>query len=253
MKTFLSILMVGFFASSAHSQTGNVGIGTNAPATSAVLDVQSTSRGLLLPRLSSTQMHGITSPVEGLLVYNTNTGNFWGYHRYDTVAAQNTIDLTGSFSAYLNTSTPATWQTLQTTHSGTLRYVVLKLANFSTTATYTLTVDLLSGAGTGGSTLATTTLTVPPFYSGNVADLDTVNFSGNVTLAANAVHTLRVTCFNCGAANSGQTNSVAVIGEGTDVYPGGTWLGPQSSLQSPPDMYFYLGVSRRGWRSLQFD
>lgn len=136
MKTILSTLMAGLLACSASAQTGGVGIGTNAPAASALLDVQSTNRGFLPPRLTTAQMHGIPNSVEGLLIYNNSAGNFWGYQRYDTVATQNIEEATGSFSTFLNTSTPATGQTLLTTTGGTARYVVLKLANFSTTATY---------------------------------------------------------------------------------------------------------------------
>ena len=51
--------------------TGNVGIGTTSPAASALLDVASTSKGVLLPRMSTTQINAISSPAEGLTVYNT--------------------------------------------------------------------------------------------------------------------------------------------------------------------------------------
>ena len=50
---------------------GNVGIGTTAPNASALLDVSSTTKGVLLPRMSTTQINAISSPAEGLTVYNT--------------------------------------------------------------------------------------------------------------------------------------------------------------------------------------
>ena len=50
---------------------GNVGIGTTAPNASALLDVSSTTKGALLPRMSTTQINAISSPAEGLTVYNT--------------------------------------------------------------------------------------------------------------------------------------------------------------------------------------
>lgn len=49
-----------------------VGIGTNAPHTSAMLDVSSTSKGFLPPRMTAAQRSNIASPVEGLLVYQTD-------------------------------------------------------------------------------------------------------------------------------------------------------------------------------------
>jgi len=57
----------GFYSS------GNVGIGTGATMlASAQLQVDSTVRGLLPPRMTSTQRAAITSPATGLLVYQTD-------------------------------------------------------------------------------------------------------------------------------------------------------------------------------------
>ena len=53
------------------NSSGNVGIGTTAPNASALLDVSSTTKGVLLPRMSTTQINAISSPAEGLTVYNT--------------------------------------------------------------------------------------------------------------------------------------------------------------------------------------
>ena len=49
-----------------------VGIGTATPAASAKLDITSTTQGLLLPRMLSSQRTAVTSPAEGLLVYQTD-------------------------------------------------------------------------------------------------------------------------------------------------------------------------------------
>jgi uncharacterized protein (TIGR02145 family) len=50
-----------------------VGINTDnsSPDPSAMLDVRSTDRGFLPPRVTNEQMYAITSPPEGLVVYNT--------------------------------------------------------------------------------------------------------------------------------------------------------------------------------------
>lgn len=64
---------------------GNVAISSAAPAASAQLDVVSTTKGFLPPRMTATQASAISSPAEGLLVYVTNTnGTFlakgwWGW------------------------------------------------------------------------------------------------------------------------------------------------------------------------------
>jgi hypothetical protein len=58
---------------------GSVGIGTSAPAASALLDVTSTSKGLLPPRMTTAQINAISSPAEGLMVYNTSLHNLVVY------------------------------------------------------------------------------------------------------------------------------------------------------------------------------
>jgi N-acetylneuraminic acid mutarotase len=54
-----------------HAQ--NVGIGTPTPHPSAVLDVTATDKGLLPPRLTTAQRDGISNPVPGLMLFNTDT------------------------------------------------------------------------------------------------------------------------------------------------------------------------------------
>ena len=54
----------------------NVGIGTTAPDASAALDIVSTSKGALLPRVASTG--SVSSPATGLIVYQT--GGTPGYY-----------------------------------------------------------------------------------------------------------------------------------------------------------------------------
>lgn len=55
------------------STAGTVALGTNAPSTSALLDITSTTRGLLPPRMTTAQRDAIGTPANGLVVYNTTT------------------------------------------------------------------------------------------------------------------------------------------------------------------------------------
>ncbi len=50
---------------------GKLGLGTLNPVKSALLELLSTTKGMLPPRMTTTQMKGILTPVAGLLVYNT--------------------------------------------------------------------------------------------------------------------------------------------------------------------------------------
>ena len=54
------------------TMTAQVGIGTTSPDNSAALEVQSTTKGLLPPRVTYSQMNAITDPAEGLMIYCTD-------------------------------------------------------------------------------------------------------------------------------------------------------------------------------------
>ncbi len=48
-----------------------IGIGTTNPHPSSILDVESTEKGFLLPRLRNNKIYSITNPSEGLMIYST--------------------------------------------------------------------------------------------------------------------------------------------------------------------------------------
>lgn len=50
-----------------------IGIGTNEPDNSALLDLTSVSKGLLPPRMTQIQRDAIQLPANGLIIYNTTT------------------------------------------------------------------------------------------------------------------------------------------------------------------------------------
>lgn len=56
-----------------------VGVGTDTPDASAKLQIDSTTKGILIPRLTVTQRDAISSPASGLLVFNTTLGDFEFY------------------------------------------------------------------------------------------------------------------------------------------------------------------------------
>ena len=57
---FILLLCTAAFAQA------QVGIGTNSPSTSSILDVTSTTKGLLPPRMTTAQRNAISSPATGL-------------------------------------------------------------------------------------------------------------------------------------------------------------------------------------------
>ena len=63
------------------STAQNVGINTNTPDPTAALDVNSSSKGILIPRLTETQRLAIAAPATGLLIYQTDFSS--GFYYYD--------------------------------------------------------------------------------------------------------------------------------------------------------------------------
>ena len=64
------IFLVAIISLHQQLMAQNVGIGTATPNSSAILDVSSTSKGLLLPRMSTIQRNAIVNPAIGLSVFN---------------------------------------------------------------------------------------------------------------------------------------------------------------------------------------
>ncbi|MDA9339711.1 hypothetical protein N9Q68_01935 [Polaribacter sp.] len=75
------ILSIAIFAVS-FTATAQVGVGTITPDASAALDIESTTKGFLPPRMTNVQMNAIPSPAEGLLVYCTDCIEK-GYYYYE--------------------------------------------------------------------------------------------------------------------------------------------------------------------------
>jgi len=62
----------------------NVGIGTTTPDASALLDITSSTKGMLIPRMTSAQRSAIATPATGLQVYQTDGTK--GFYYFDGTA-----------------------------------------------------------------------------------------------------------------------------------------------------------------------
>lgn len=61
------------------TNSGNVGIGTSSPSASAILDAQSTTKGVRMPNMTTTQKNAISSPAAGLMVFDTTLAKLCVY------------------------------------------------------------------------------------------------------------------------------------------------------------------------------
>src|SRR4051812_18434319 len=91
---FLLVLVLVISYPVLHAQ---VGIGTTTPNASAALDITSTTRGLLIPRMTTAQRNAIVSPANSLLIYQTDgvpgyyyrSGATWTLLNFNYVLQQN--------------------------------------------------------------------------------------------------------------------------------------------------------------------
>src|SRR6267378_3875347 len=79
MKLVYLILFFLLFLSATISYAQNVGIGTTTPDPAAKLEVQSTTSGVLIPRLTTIQKNAIPSPPAGLMVFDNSANQFSFY------------------------------------------------------------------------------------------------------------------------------------------------------------------------------
>ncbi len=105
MKKLFLLLLIICQLSILNCVAQNVAIGASPPNSSAQLDVQSTTKGMLIPRMSSVQRNLIPSPAIGLLVYDNTTGSFWfrnGFRWLELVDSSNTIWSKQGSNVYVN-------------------------------------------------------------------------------------------------------------------------------------------------------
>jgi hypothetical protein len=159
-----------FISSTAFAQTG---IGTTAPNASAKLEIASTDKGFLLPRMTSAQRTAITSPANGLLVYQTD----------------------GVTGFYVNTGTSASpvWLRLNSDWTKSGNDISFTTGNISTNGNFT-------GGNTASSTLsgfAANVGAITAAYSITAADNGKILQSTSVTALTITIPTGLPTGFNC--------------------------------------------------------
>jgi hypothetical protein len=73
----ITLIALMLFTAFSYAQ---VGINTNTPDASSALEIESTTGGILIPRLTETQRDDITAPATGLMIYQTDqTAGFYFY------------------------------------------------------------------------------------------------------------------------------------------------------------------------------
>lgn len=79
MKQHVFTLLLASCAVGNSYGQASVGIGTSTPHASAILDIHTNARGMLIPRMASAERNAIAGPAKGLLLFDNDTSSFWFY------------------------------------------------------------------------------------------------------------------------------------------------------------------------------
>jgi hypothetical protein len=140
----------------------NVGIGTPTPHASALLDLSSNTKGLLVPRLTKSEKNAINNAATGLMVYQTGSDSS-GFHYYN-----------GSQWVWINPVSMASGAGLPASAivmSETANNNALLTAGFSYNGLLRIPGATLeqTGVAAANTWLGTNTVTAPPPASGHLA------------------------------------------------------------------------------------
>ena len=223
--------------SGTSSIAGSLVIGdASMTGASAALEVKSTTKGFLLPRLTTAQRDAISSPELGLMIFNTSKNIFQGFigqrpplYNYYTTINYGYSGLTNA-GRYINQSFSAAGQEVT---SVKLYIVSMLLAN---SGTFTFKIY----DNTTNESLFTTNFTV--LSSGEL----TIPFGSAITLP-NGNCSFIITCIS-GSANF-ICNAVSGVGVTTNTYFDSIGYG-LTSINNPIGATFYPQLEPSGWVNL---
>lgn len=206
-----NIIPALLLVASLESYSQSVGVNTDgsAPDNSALLDVKSTSKGILVPRMTEAQRTAIASPATGLLVYQTN--NTVGFYVNNGTAAVPNWQLVGSTSS---TGGVAVYTGVG---GGALNQTVSDLALRTFIVTY-------SGGSGAASTINITLPSASSYVTGTIlrftlTDYITANATWNLTSPSSFYHSLNFNNVSMASGVTvGATNGFRLVASGNNWY-----------------------------------
>jgi len=153
MKKILSLTLFFFCILSGQAQNIAINESGNQPDTSAMLDISSTTRGFLIPRMTKAQRNAIALPANGLMVYQTGPDST-GFHYYNGTQWLwfVTADIKNAWALEGNSNTDSMVNFLGTTDNKPL---MLRLNNLPAGQLNSKTHNFFIGGGSGADNTAT--------------------------------------------------------------------------------------------------
>lgn len=187
-----------------------IGIGNTNPDPSAILDVTSTTQGMLAPRMTTTQRNAITSPADGLLVFDTDEDIFYFYDsttgwlplesaqvRDNYKLIKSAADLADELTAGGNTSYLLDTDTYYEINGTIVLGFPIDINNAYVSGLDANEDILFSAGGTifsgaNGGSIRNVTLTAPggTIFNLNGAATETLIFQNSIVAGANSVGTI---------------------------------------------------------------
>ena len=112
-----------FLITMTTNMSAQVGIGTITPHASSVLELSSTTQGMLTPRMTTAQRVAIASPANGLMVYDTDLKLF-SYYDLPATTWVNSAQGRSKFKRIKSTDVLATVLAAEKTAGGNTKYLL---------------------------------------------------------------------------------------------------------------------------------
>jgi hypothetical protein len=176
----LTICLFYFMAKPIQAQN-NMGVGTTSPDPSAVLEVASTAKGMLVPRMFASERTAIVTPATGLIVYQTD-GTAGFYYNAGTTVSPSWIKLNGGVVAIADGGTGASTAAGARTNLGlgtlaTSNAILGSLATLNAVSSTEITDGTIVNADISGSAAIAGSK-----ISGNITG-NAANVTGTVAIA----------------------------------------------------------------------
>ncbi len=204
----------------------NVGIGTTTPAASAQLDVSSTTKGILIPRMSQSQRNLIPSPDPGLMIYqNDNTPGIYTWNGTAWVAVSNgSANLTLPFSAlYSGASTAFNIDLL-----GNSNNAGIKVATYNSGTSKAISGEARGNGSTAGYFNVVGSPTNATALRTDDGDVLLTTNTGNVGIGSTATPTSQL-MITTPSNSYGVTHTDGTVSVGSFISGAAGWLGTRTN------------------------